>query len=766
MRGQNRRSVAALVFVLVSGAGFPSEADASRPVRVADGRVSDWRGESSRLGGTWQYSAGELVYQDHIYDDLGADTRQRSQQYGITGPPSGDYRYPTDEKRYGNNAADLLELRFAADREALWVLARMNTLKVRDGTVVAIGIDSDTNATTGGGAWPHSAGVGVPGVDRVVTLWGTGGTLTKLPGAPVALRDVAVDTSNDHNAIEARIPRSVIGSRQKLRVWAVTGLWDSAKAEWIQAQPGDPTQTAPGGGNPAFAARAFNVAFRDNETGSFMEELQGAALQAGDISRFHADIDLGALVRSVTRRYRIQTKRFYVAVMDQRMTIPPYNEGASYTGVAGRFAGAGGALLTQKFTFYGRHQPYGLYIPSSYGRHSRVPAALALHGHGGSHSSYNSQPGFLRDMGEGAGADQPPMFLITPLARGSSFYADWGEADTLAVLDDVFARFPIDRERLYITGYSMGGYGVYRLASLYPDRFAAAAVWAGFTGEFLGSYLTDPRTFGGDATGLTEQLSALARPALAPFGVGGGRAGKAAIGDPVDTLENLRHIPLVHLAGTNDELLPVTGQYAAPRRMAELGFPSRFDLYPGYEHLTFALVDDWKQVRSWLGNARRQRAVRTITYKFSDGWTEKGLASRLDLEHGHAWWLREARMRKTTRDALDLATVHVVSGGIPARRGAPMSSMTPVVEPTPHAQQSVSFLPSGSHPVSNSLDVTTRGVGSLTVDVEAARLELCGLRVSFSNDGPVMLRLVGSTGSRVLRLPRSPDGTLRVRCSR
>ena len=55
----------------------------------------------------------------------------------------------------------------------------------------------------------------------------------------------------------------------------------------------------------------------------------------------------------------------------------------------------------------------------------------------------------------------------------------------------------VDASRTGIIGYSMGGYGVYRLASLYPDRFAAAGVWAGYTGEFLGAYLTSPRTLAG-----------------------------------------------------------------------------------------------------------------------------------------------------------------------------------------------------------------------------------------------------------------------------
>jgi dienelactone hydrolase len=754
-----------VIAVLVVIQGRPAHGTAATvDTRTVDGQVSDWSGRSTRLGGTWQYSAGELVYQDHIYDDLGAETRQRSQQHGTaTGAPMGDYRYPTDEKRYGSNAADLLELRIAADRDSLWILARMNTLKVRDAVVVAVGIDTDRKTSSGGGPWPYDAGITVAGVDRVITLWGTGATVTKLPGGSrVPVRSVAVNTSNDHNAIEARVPRSAIGGGSAVRVWAATGLWDGTA--WTAVAPGSPSPTTPGGGSAVVSPRAFNVAFRDGETGSYMEERQAQALATGDISAFHADVDLRALASGATRPYAIRTKRFYAVVMDQGFTIPPYNEGVSYSGVPGRFAGLGGAALTQKFSFFGRHQPYGLYIPSTYDGKTRIGAALALHGHGGSHSTYNSQPGFLRDMGEGGGTHLPPLFLITPLARGSSFYADWGEADTFAVLKDVFARFPIDRDRLYLTGYSMGGYGVYRLASLHPDVFAAAASWAGYTGEFLGAYLTDPSKLTGDPTGLSEELSDAVRPALAELGIGGGRQGKANIGDPVDTLENLRYVPLVHLAGTNDEIVPTPGQYAAPRRLAELGYRSRFDLYAGYEHYSFALVDDWKQVRAWLENNRRVHAPREISYRFSDGWTAKGLATKLGLQHGDVWWLRDLSMRETTEDALELASVKAVSRAIPARRIVVERQTSAIGVPTPHLQQSVSWRQGGSVPVSNRLDLQLQGVGSVGVDLARANLELCGLRVGVKTDGPLTLKLLGR-GLSTTRVVGAGASSLTIRCS-
>ncbi|MEN3272379.1 MAG: hypothetical protein V7636_1140, partial [Actinomycetota bacterium] len=581
--------------------------------RRLDGRVDDWRGETSRIGGTTQVSKGEVVYQDHLFDDLGADIPgQRPPQHGTVGNPKGKYRYPEDtpERRFMHNSADIQELRLARQGGDIWLLARFSTLLQDDSTVIAFAFDTDGDAGTGGGVWPRGAGVSATGADIVATLWGTGGSITSLAdGAETPFHDVAVSTVD--NSIEARLPLAALGGMHAVRVWAASGIWDPAAQTWM----------APMYSNAALSpARAMNVGFRATETGSFMEEQQAAALATGDITPFVANIDLDAK----DALFSVSPGHFYDVILDDGFAIEPEHEGVSYDGKPGRFPGVGGAALTQHFDFFGRYQPYGLYVPSTYDGVTVQPAALVLHGLGGSFSSYNSQPGFLRDMGEGLGNNGEhfaPMFLLTPLARGSSFYADWGEAETMAVLRDVESSFaPIDTERVYLTGYSMGGYGVYRFASIHPDLFAAAATWAGYTGEFTGSWVTAP--------------------------VASGARGKAGIGDPVDTLENVRSLPLLHLTGTNDEIVPTAGQYAAARRLQELGYESRWDLYAGYEHFSFALVDDWKQVRSWLGDRHRVTNPRTVDYRFSDGWTDASAdVAALGLVHDGAYWLHGLTMR-------------------------------------------------------------------------------------------------------------------------
>ncbi len=59
-------------------------------------------------------------------------------------------------------------------------------------------------------------------------------------------------------------------------------------------------------------------------------------------------------------------------------------------------------------------------------------------------------------------------------------WEDWGRDDAMEVLALVKERYRIDESRVYLTGHSMGGHGVYHLGSLFPDQFAAIGPSAGW----------------------------------------------------------------------------------------------------------------------------------------------------------------------------------------------------------------------------------------------------------------------------------------------
>lgn len=121
---------------------------------------------------------------------------------------------------------------------------------------------------------------------------------------------------------------------------------------------------------------------------------------------------------------------------------------------------------------------YALYIPRDYSSATPVPLVLALH--------YGVRGG----EGEGAGRDLLRLLAGPALAElgaviiaPDSLGGDWGtpqnEKAVIALLDDIEKRYAIDKAKVVVTGYSMGGAGTWHFAEKYPERFSAAIPVAG-----------------------------------------------------------------------------------------------------------------------------------------------------------------------------------------------------------------------------------------------------------------------------------------------
>ena len=62
----------------------------------------------------------------------------------------------------------------------------------------------------------------------------------------------------------------------------------------------------------------------------------------------------------------------------------------------------------------------------------------------------------------------------SPARRHRGKRRTWRDAeDRCGCVEDVVKEFPIDKNRMYLTGISMGGYGSWDLAVRQPDRWAA-----------------------------------------------------------------------------------------------------------------------------------------------------------------------------------------------------------------------------------------------------------------------------------------------------
>jgi poly(3-hydroxybutyrate) depolymerase len=67
--------------------------------------------------------------------------------------------------------------------------------------------------------------------------------------------------------------------------------------------------------------------------------------------------------------------------------------------------------------------------------------------------------------------DTLPFVVVAPQCSASW----WDGAQLEAFIEDLRTRYRIDRTRVYLTGLSMGGFGVYDLAQRQPSRYAAIA---------------------------------------------------------------------------------------------------------------------------------------------------------------------------------------------------------------------------------------------------------------------------------------------------
>lgn len=202
-----------------------------------------------------------------------------------------------------------------------------------------------------------------------------------------------------------------------------------------------------------------------------------------------------------------------------------------------------------RFPDTGERIPYALFVPSGYAPSTPAPLLVSLHGLGRTYDWLMGYDGLL-DAAEAGG-----FIIVTPLgytrrgwygARSSGIdgralgpEAQRSEQDVLEVLRLVRAEFNVDPDRIYLWGHSMGGAGTYHLAAAQPE------LWAG-----IGVVAPAP-----------------------PEGVAA-----------AELLSRIRHLPVIVLQGTDDELVPVSLTRAWVAAMAALGMQHVYVEIPGGDH--------------------------------------------------------------------------------------------------------------------------------------------------------------------------------------
>lgn len=291
-------------------------------------------------------------------------------------------------------------------------------------------------------------------------------------------------------------------------------------------------------------------------------------------------------------------------------------------------------------------QPYYLYLPKDYSPRRSYPLIIFLHGY----VPYTTMldPWVLTASECALAGDMGAMVLI-PYGRRNSDFQGVGEVDVLAALAETQALVSVDARRIYLTGVSMGGRGVWHIAAHHPGLFAAIAPIAGHTDM--------PRWWGWDREKMPVWKQWL-----------------NARDNPIDLAENLRNTPIYVQHGGADSLIATEQSRLMVDRLKALNIPVQFEEYPGASHYIYWEPETYRKAFEFLLKHRLNLSPTRVTFKaYSLDWaTSYWLSSESFARWGQPGYAdaEAAADRSSIRlDAQNLATVALNLQQAPVQRG-------------------------------------------------------------------------------------------------
>ncbi len=258
--------------------------------------------------------------------------------------------------------------------------------------------------------------------------------------------------------------------------------------------------------------------------------------------------------------------------------------------VAGQTLPAGPQVLAFHSPVDETDQPYALYLPKNFNARKRYPLVVSLHGAFSNHRlnlrrvlGSSNAPG---ETDAEASRAFPPLpdvdFIVASTnARGTMGYRGLAESDVWAMVADVKRRFPIDEDRVYLTGLSMGGGGTLELGLLRPDMWAAIA-----------PLCPVPPYFG-------ESHAA-----------------------------NVLNVPIFFHHGADDPVVPVAVSRNWSKLMKAQGVSVEMKEYPGVKHDVWVPAYANASIFQWFAKHKRDRFPDRVRY------------ASLSLRYPGAYWVK------------------------------------------------------------------------------------------------------------------------------
>ena len=120
--------------------------------------------------------------------------------------------------------------------------------------------------------------------------------------------------------------------------------------------------------------------------------------------------------------------------------------------------------------------PYRLLSPAEIEEGKKYPLVLFLHGAGERGDDNERQLIYLpQQMAKPGMREQFPCFFLAPQCPKGVWWNGAPLRAVIVALEEIVRTQPVDLDRIYLTGLSMGGYGSWDLGSAHADWFAAVS---------------------------------------------------------------------------------------------------------------------------------------------------------------------------------------------------------------------------------------------------------------------------------------------------
>jgi predicted esterase len=183
------------------------------------------------------------------------------------------------------------------------------------------------------------------------------------------------------------------------------------------------------------------------------------------------------------------------------------------------------------------------------------PLVIYLHGKGNRVLS-REHLGFAAACAKPANYTERPCFIFAPQCPDENGLGGATCANMLKTVKDLMRQLPVDPDRVYLIGYSMGGFGTFAMLNDEPRLFAAGIPVAG--------------------------------------------------GADVAIARNLRRIPLWIFHGEKDEVVSPDGSRAIAKALEKMKAPTKYTEFPGAGHGIGGQIFDDPEVHKWLFAQKRK----------------------------------------------------------------------------------------------------------------------------------------------------------------